>query len=145
ASASTCAPPPAVCPPSCVIDHRADHLTRLHRAERLVHVVELDPPADHALEIELALLPEPQQAREVDAHVGAAVHRALERLLAGEHVERADLDLLLQAPDAHHHRGAAAADHVVGGADRLRIADALERVIETLAAGDLELRALELV
>src|SRR5206468_6333609 len=67
------------------------------------------------------------------------------RLLAVEQLERAELDLLLHAADPDYHGGAAAADRVVGGADRLGVADALERVVEALAAGHLELRALELV
>src|SRR5262245_19274373 len=87
-------------PGSAVLDHRADHLAPLHGAEGLVHLAQLDAAADHALEIQLAVLPEAQQAIEVEAHVGAAEHRALEVLLVIEHLEGVELDLFGHAADA---------------------------------------------
>ena len=90
----------------------------LHGPEGVVDLLERDAARDHPLEVELALLPQPQESRVVDPHVGAAVQRAHQLLLGEEQLERGELDLLLHAADAHHHGGSAAAHGVVGGADR---------------------------
>src|SRR5262245_8123517 len=90
------------------LDHGADDLARLHRAEGVVHLLDLDAAADHPLEVELAVLPEAEEAREVDPDVGAAVHRALQVLLLEEELERAELHHLLHPAHADDHRRTAA-------------------------------------
>src|SRR5262245_55162250 len=130
---------------SAVLDHRADHLAPLHGAEGLVHLAQLDAAADHPLEIQLAVLPEPQQAIEVEAHVGAPEHRALQVLLVIEHLEGVELDLFGQAADADDYRRAAAPGDVEALADQLRAADALDRIVEALAAGDGSLGAVDAI
>src|SRR5262245_28478513 len=126
-------------------EHRPHDLAGLHGAEGLVHVFEGHAARDHALEVELARLPEAQEPREVDADVGAAVHRALEHLLAVEELEGAERHHLRDAADADDHGGAAAAREVVALPGRRRVPDALERVVEALAPRDLLLRPLDVL
>src|SRR3954468_3264427 len=95
-------------------DDRANDLAGLHLREGVVDVVDLDDLRDHALEVELARLPELEQAVEVAAHVGGAVEAALEVLLAVEDLEGVERHVLVHATDTDDAGGAAAADRVVG-------------------------------
>ena len=65
----------------------------LHRAERLVDLVELDRARHHRGGVEAAGLDEVGEALEVAAHLTRAVLAALQRLLVEEQVERRDRDL----------------------------------------------------
>src|SRR4051794_41356834 len=87
-------------------DGRANALAGLHLREGVVDVVDLDDLRDHALEVELAGLPEAEQAGEVAAHVGRAVEAALEVLLAVEDLEGGERHLFVHPADAHDAGGA---------------------------------------
>src|SRR4030095_3254973 len=59
-------------------DDGADDRTRDQVGHGVVDVVDGDPAADHALEVEAPVLPQVQHAGEVGADVGRAVVRALQ-------------------------------------------------------------------
>src|SRR3954453_10235264 len=113
-----------------VDDHLADDIAAAERAERLLDLLQPDPVADHALEIEPAGPPESDQAGEVARRIGRAVQRRDDALTLEEQLERAELDLVLGPAGADHDHGAAPA----GGGPRrtqgLRDGDHVEGVIE---------------
>src|SRR5204862_1654066 len=82
------------------LDDLADDLAVLHRVEGLVDVLETDPARDHALEVEPARAPQPDEPVVVAADVGGAVDRAEQLLLHREELERGELDHVLSTAGA---------------------------------------------
>src|SRR5690606_17967519 len=93
-------------------DDRPDDLAGLQVGDGVVDVLEADLAGDHPLEVEATGPPQPQHPREVAAHVGRAVVRALDRLLVEEQLERVELEGLVHRPGAHDAGHAAAAGGV---------------------------------
>src|SRR2546430_15718920 len=50
-------------------DHAPDHLARLHRRERVVHLVQLDVARHHGAEVEAAVLDQADEAGEVPPYL----------------------------------------------------------------------------
>src|SRR5436189_6314815 len=50
-------------------DHAPDHLARLHRRERVVHLVQLDVPRHHRAEVEATVLDQVDESGEVPPHL----------------------------------------------------------------------------
>src|SRR6266576_3817039 len=71
----------------------ARHLAGLHRAKRLVHVLELSAPRDHLVQAQEAALVEVDVLRHVDLEAVRAHAAALDALLAKEHAAL-ELELL---------------------------------------------------
>src|SRR6476469_7282467 len=120
-----------------VDDHLADDVTAAERGERVLDLLEPDPVADHALEVEPAGPPEGDQAGEVARRVGRAVQRRDDPLALEEQLERAELDLVLGPAGADQDDGAAPADRGPRRTQGLWDGDHVEGVIEPLARGDL--------
>src|SRR5207249_8877817 len=72
------------------LDDAADDLGLLHRVEGFVDLGEVDAARDHALEVELALPPQPEQHVEVGADVGGPVPAAQQLPLEVEELERVE-------------------------------------------------------
>src|SRR6185369_6780171 len=115
-------------------DDAADHLAGLHRAEGVVHAVELDGLRHHGRDVEAAGLDQLDEAREVAPHLRRAVLAALERLLTVEDVERRQRELRVVARHADDDDLTTAASEVVRRDDRLREADHFEGVVDAAAA-----------
>src|SRR5271170_3491295 len=73
--------------------HGACDLARLHRAERLVDVLQLAAPADHAVEVEAALAVVVKITRHVDTETVGA-HDGTLNLALGQETGTVELDLL---------------------------------------------------
>src|SRR5205085_6386231 len=112
--------------------HRAGDLAGLHRAEGLVHVLELAAAADHLVELQPALAVELDVAGHVDLEAVAAHAAALDLLLAQEH-RPVELDLLPDRDHADDRRGAARLDAVEALLGRDLEPDRLERVVDAAA------------
>src|SRR5947209_6721482 len=69
-------------------DDAADDLARLHCAESVVDLVELDPARHHRTEVETPGLGESDEPGEVPAHTGRAVDAPQHLLLFVEQLER---------------------------------------------------------
>src|SRR3954454_23349047 len=69
-------------------DDLADDVPRRQRTERVVDVIEGQPPGDHALEVEPTRAPQREQPREVAADVGGPVVGATQVLLVVKEIER---------------------------------------------------------
>src|SRR5262245_55135630 len=113
-----------------LVEHqdRARHLAGLHRAKRLVDVLEAATARDHLVELELPLTIQFDVARHVDLEAVRAHGAALDLLLAQER-RAVELDLLADRDHADDRRGAARTqtlEHLLG---RLLEADRLERVV----------------
>src|SRR5262245_43161602 len=108
--------------------HGASELARLHRAERLVHVLELAATADHLVELQPSLAVELDVARHVHLEAVAAHAAALDLLLAQEHGP-VELDLLADRDHPDDGRRAAGTDAVEALLGRDLQTDGLEGII----------------
>src|SRR5439155_6629207 len=109
--------------------HRARDLARLHRAERLVDVLEPAAATHHLVQLQPSLPVEVDVARHVDLEAIAAHAAALDLFLAQEH-RPVELDLLSDRDHADDRRRAAGADAVEALLGRDLQADGLERVVD---------------
>src|SRR3954454_9523463 len=82
----------------------ADDLAVLHGLDGVVHLVEVHRARDHCTDVELAVLDEADEAREIAWHRCAAVH-APEDLLLLEHGHRRKGPVAAELVDAPHVRG----------------------------------------
>src|SRR6266545_5108145 len=112
--------------------HGPRDLARLHRAERVVHVLETAPPGDHLVQAEQAPLVEVDVLRHVDLEAVRAHAAALDALLPQEHAAL-ELELLADRDHPDHRRGAAGEDTLKGLLGGLLEADRLEGVLDSTA------------
>src|SRR3954453_17524005 len=106
-----------------VDDHLADDVATAEVGERVLDLLEPDPVADHALEVEPAGPPEGDQAGEVAGRGGRAVQRRDDALALEEQLERGELDLVLGPAGADHDDRAAAAGRAPRRPQGLRESD----------------------
>src|SRR4026207_1856094 len=116
---------------SALVEHqdRASALARLHRAKRLVDVLQAAAPRDHLVEHEAALAGVVDVAGHGPLEAIRAHAAALHLLLPQEHVA-VELDLLAHRDHADDGRRAAGADAVEALLGRLLETDRLERVVD---------------
>src|SRR2546426_5258887 len=110
-------------------------LAGLHRAKRLVDVVQPAPPRDHLVEQQAALAVELEVAGDVRAEAVRAHPRSLDLALRANRHPR-ELDLCIGRQHADDRRGAADGQALDGLADQRRVPDRLEGVVDAGAAGE---------
>src|SRR5579863_10461899 len=116
------------------VEHQycARYLSGLHRAKRLVHVLEFSAPRDHTVEVEPSLLVELDDARHVDAEAVRSHEASLDALLEQQR-ETVDFDLLPKRNHPDNGRDTAGGDRFVGLLGRRLKPDSFERVIDAAA------------
>src|SRR5581483_12349872 len=110
-------------------DDRADHFAALHRLESGRNVLERDPLADQALEVQFALLPVVQEPQVVLFDRRRSVDATTDMRVLQEELERRDLHHVLGPAETHDARRPAAARLVEGRADRRGRTDHFEREV----------------
>src|SRR4029450_6692495 len=108
-------------------------LAGLHRAKRLVDVVQPAAPRDHLVEQQAALAVELEVAGDARAEAVRAHPRRLPPALRADRHPR-ELDLRVWRQDADDRRGAADGQTLDGLADQRRVPDRLEGVVHAGAA-----------